>query len=95
MTHIQVISTIGICSVVCSTGLVAAPPQIDSLSEGTQTLSAPVSVFGADFGSDQDASSVLIDGIEAIVTQWSDEEIHTYVPETSSFGEVDLQVVTA
>jgi hypothetical protein len=69
-------------------------PHIDDLSHTTLTRSGRLFILGTDFGSAQGTSIVFIDGLEAIVTTWTDTEIHAYVPEASSTGPVPVEVAT-
>lgn len=68
---------------------------IDSLSEASAARSSRLLVFGGGFGAEQGAGRVLVDGAAAIVTTWTDSEIHAYVPETASLGEVAVVVEAA
>ena len=45
-------------------------------------------VIGLDFGTSLPDGQVLIDGLSAIVTTWTDTEIHAYVPEGAAIGSV-------
>lgn len=69
-------------------------PQINSLSESTLSRSGRLLIFGNHFGSDSADGQVLIDGLDAITTTWTNTEIHAYVPEGSSLGSMPVQVVT-
>ncbi len=68
--------------------------EITSLSDASIARSGRLLIFGSAFGTDASSSQVLIDGTEAIVTEWTNSEIHAYVPEASALGSVDVQVVT-
>lgn len=72
--------------------VVAASPQISSLSPATQTRSGRLRIFGAGFGSD---GQVVVDGLQAPVADWADTQIVAYVPEGSTLGSVAVQVVSA
>jgi len=72
-----------------------ASPRIDTLSTQSIDRSGRLLIFGADFGTAQGRSRVLIDGRVAIATTWTDSEIHAYVPETASIDAVWVTVVTA
>ncbi|MHC4219333.1 MAG: IPT/TIG domain-containing protein [Planctomycetota bacterium] len=72
----------------------AATPQISGLADTTLPRSGRVLLSGLSFGAVQGTSQVLIDGVDAIATTWTDTEIHAYVPEAASLGNVPVQVVT-
>ena len=69
-------------------------PRIDTLSSQSIDRSGRLLIFGTDFGATQGKSGVLIDGRVAIVTTWTDTEIHAYVPEAASIASVPVTVVT-
>ncbi len=72
-----------------------AVPFIDSVAPPSVTRSNRVVITGSAFGNDPGETTVLIDGLQAIVTQALGSEIHAYVPEGASLGTVNVQVVTA
>ena len=76
----------------------AQAPSIDNLSDDSRTRSGRLRIFGNDFGErrgPRDTShKVLIDGVPAIVTRWTETTINAYVPEAASLGEVNVQVTT-
>jgi hypothetical protein len=69
-------------------------PQVNSLSESTLNRSGRLLIFGSNFGSNPVDGQVLIDGLDAITTTWTNTEIHAYVPEGSSLGSVPVQILT-
>ena len=80
-----------LCALVpCAT----AAQQIAELSHGFRPRSGRLLVFGTGFGAQQGPGQVVIDGIPAIATTWTDTEIHAYVPEQSTLGAVDVEVQT-
>jgi len=72
---------------------VTSAQSIDSLSAETLPRSGLLFIKGHSLGEVQGRAEVLIDGFPAIVTRWSDEIIHAYVPEAASPGTVDVRVV--
>ncbi|MFQ5518158.1 MAG: IPT/TIG domain-containing protein, partial [Acidimicrobiia bacterium] len=78
-----------------TTATASAQPQINSLSSTTLDRSGRLIIAGSGFGASQGGSQVLIGGLDAIETQWTDTEIHTYVPEQTALGSVPVQVVTS
>ncbi len=73
----------------------AAWGQTQSISSITPSATIPsgrLFIEGMYFGSSQGASQVLVDGLPALVTQWSDTEIVAYVPESSGLGSVNVEV---
>ncbi|MCH8851607.1 MAG: PQQ-binding-like beta-propeller repeat protein [Planctomycetes bacterium] len=68
-------------------------PQINGLSDETLARSGRLLIFGTNFGGPR--GEVLIDGLSAIATTWTDTEIHAYVPEAATLGSVPVQVTTA
>lgn len=75
-------------------GTLSGPARIDSLSAASLTRSGRLRLFGANFGAAQGNSQVLIDGVPAIVSRWSDTSIVAYVPESAALGFVSVQVAT-
>jgi hypothetical protein len=73
----------------------AGAQTITSLSAEALPRSGRLVIKGQGLGSAQGLGSVLIDGSRAIVTRWADEKIHAYVPESASFGTVDVRVVAS
>ena len=88
-------STLGLLSLLL---IVAATPLqaqwIDGLSPTEVTRSGRLLITGQDFAATQGSGRVLIDGLEAIVTTWTESEIHAYVPEAASLGLVAVEVQT-
>lgn len=72
-----------------------AVPQISALSDPTLSRSGRLLIFGTNFGGVQGGGQVLIDGLSAIATTWTNTEIHAYVPEAAALGNVPVQVVTS
>ena len=72
-----------------------AAPLIAAIEPASVTRSNRVVITGSSFGSDPASTTVLIDGLSAIVSKVLGNEIHAYVPEESSLGTVQVQVVTA
>lgn len=74
-------------------GTVAAgQAHVESISSDVLPLSGRLLLFGSGWNDEQRENEVRIDGIEAIVTQWLPGEIHAYVPESCSLGQVTVQV---
>ncbi len=74
----------------------AAPslaPTLDSLSASTLSRSGRLVITGQGLGGGT-RSVLKIGGKRAWVTQWSDREIHAYVPEKAPVGAVTVQVIT-
>jgi hypothetical protein len=76
-------------------GTLTAAPRIDSLSAGTLDRSGRLRIFGANFGGTQGTSSVVIGGLTAFISRWSDTTITAYVPEGTALGTGSVRVVTA
>ncbi len=74
--------------------LAGATPRLSTISPSTSARSGRLELFGSGFGATQGTSQVLIDGLSAIATTWSDAEIHAYVPEGASLGPVPVQIIT-
>lgn len=76
-------------------GTLTGPPQLLSISDATLPRSGRLRLFGSNFGSSTAPGEVRIGSLRAIVTHWSNVEIHAYVPEALTPGTYDVQVVTA
>lgn len=61
-----------------------AQPVIDSIQSGTLARSARLSIAGTGFGTER--GRVLVAGLEAWVSTWTEERIVGYVPEETPFG---------
>ena len=72
-------------------GTVAGPGTISSLSTNELARSGHLEIFGTNFGG---SGTVLIGGASAPIADWTSTRIAAYVPEASSLGTVDVQVVT-
>jgi hypothetical protein len=68
----------------------AVAPQITGLSDATLPRSGRVAITGTGFGSDGD---VVIAGLSAWTTTWTDTRVVAYVPEGTPLGAAPLQVV--
>ncbi len=77
-----------------SSTIVAQQPVINSLSSQEITRSGRLKIFGTNFGTGGSESRVLIDGYEAIVTRWSQNQINAYIPELANTGQVSVQIFT-
>ena len=73
-------------------GTLTGPGQIQSLGESSLPRSGFLEIFGVGLGSQ---GQVLVDGVPAITSNWTDQRIAAYVPEAAGPGIVDVQVVTA
>ena len=72
----------------------AKSPAIDSVAPSRAARSERLIILGTDFGT-KGAGFVLIDDRPAIATTWLPNEIHAYVPEAASLGEISVRVVTS
>ena len=70
-------------------------PRIDSISALTLARAGRLRIFGANFGAIDGSSQVLIDGVPAPVSRWSDTLVVAYVPESARIATVPVQVVTS
>jgi hypothetical protein len=69
----------------------ASGPQITSLSQAAQTRSGRIKITGTGFGV---SGQVLIGGLPAWTTRWTDTLVVAYVPEAAQVGTVPVQVVS-
>ncbi len=82
----------------CLTGLLAAAaagaqPTITALNQDTLARSGRLALTGSGFGVDGNAGGrVLVDGLEAWVSTWTDERVVAYVPETAALGATEVVV---
>jgi outer membrane protein assembly factor BamB len=74
----------------------AAPahPSISTLSADIATRSGRLVITGGSFGGHTRTSHVLVAGVVAPFTIWTDESITAYVPEAVPLGAAAVQVVT-
>jgi len=66
---------------------------IDSLDNTTLAKAGRLIIRGSGFGGAQ--GEVLIDGVSAPISFWSDSKVRAYVPDASGTGVVDVVVVTS
>ena len=69
-------------------------PRIDGTSATTFARTDRLRIFGANFGAIKAESEILIDGVAAPVSRWSDTLVVAYLPELPKSGFVPVQVVT-
>ena len=87
-----------ICLAATATGAAFSSPQgdsprIDSISAPTLGRSGRLRIYGSNFGANQAGNQVLIDGLAAPVTRWTDTLVVAYVPEAAQIGTVSVQIV--
>lgn len=75
-------------------GTLTGPPTVTGLSETETTRSGRVRIFGDNLGGTRNGGSVAIGGEPAWIAQWTDREIHAYVPEGTALGSADVTVTT-
>jgi outer membrane protein assembly factor BamB len=68
-------------------------PRIDSVSASTLARAGRLRIFGANFGSINAGCHVLIDGVPAPVSRWSDTLVVAYVPEAVQTASVSVQII--
>jgi hypothetical protein len=76
-------------------GTLSGPARVDSLSSSSLARSGRLQIFGANFGASRGGGQVLVGGLPAIVSRWTDSLIVAYIPEAANLGLVEVQVVTA
>ena len=69
-------------------------PRIDGISALTLGRAGRLRIFGTNFGAIEAGSWVLIDGVPAPVSRWSDALVVAYVPEAARIDTVSVQIVT-
>ena len=70
-------------------------PRIESISATTIARAGRLRIFGASFGAIKADSQVLIDGVPAHISRWSDNLVVAYVPDVVRIATVPVQVVTS
>ncbi len=75
-------------------GVPGGLPPMDVLAATSDpiTPSARLRITGDGFGETQGGGQVLINNVQAIVTQWSNGQIVAYVPEQTAIGQAELVV---
>jgi outer membrane protein assembly factor BamB len=71
----------------------AGSPRIESISAPTLGRAGRLRIYGSNFGANQASSQVLIDGVAAPVSRWTDTLVVAYVPEAARIGAVSVQIV--
>jgi hypothetical protein len=73
----------------------APSPQIKGISASTMARAGRLRIFGANFGAVKAGSQVLIGGVPAPVSRWSDSLVVAYVPDAAPISTVPVQVITS
>ncbi|MDH3350803.1 MAG: PQQ-binding-like beta-propeller repeat protein [Gammaproteobacteria bacterium] len=71
---------------------VSATPVITGVNEDTIARSGRVAITGTGFGAEGPQSEVLIAGLPALASTWTDTRIVAYVPEAADLGATSLWV---
>ncbi len=74
-------------------GAAAAAVQVGAITPDSAARSSLVNITGAGFGDAKGASSVVIGGVAAWTSNWTDTKVAAYVPETTPVGVASVQVV--
>lgn len=70
-------------------GELTAPPTLTDVDPDATTPSGRLRIFGGNIGGTRQGGTVTVDGVPALIGQWTDRAIHAYVPEgTSGSAEV-------
>jgi hypothetical protein len=84
-----------LCAVVVTFGTprsaFANQTQSVSVSQGVAIPSGPITLNGSGFG-EKNQGQVLISGVQAWTTQWSDSQIVAYVPESAKLGSNTVEI---
>lgn len=78
-----------------SEAVAAAGPTISKVSKSAPTRSDRLVITGVGFGAAAGSSHVLVAGLAAPSTVWSDASVTAYVPEATPLGLTTIQVVTS
>lgn len=70
-------------------------PLLKGISASALERAGRLRIFGANFGALKSGSQVLIGGVSAPVSRWSDSLVVAYVPEAAPIASVPVQVVTS
>ena len=73
----------------------APSPRIDGISASTLERAGRLRIFGSNFGAIEAGSKVLIDGVPAPFSRWTDTLVVAYVPDGAQIATVPVQVVTS
>lgn len=68
-------------------------PEIFSTTPAITNPSGRIRIDGVGFGDEQGALEIAVGGNEALVTQWTENTIIAYVPETTTAGDVDIEII--
>ena len=80
---VQLVSAILVLFVISAEVDAGGAPQLNSLSDAQLPRSGRLLIFGTSFGNQQDSSQLLLGGLGAIVTTWTDTENHANIPEAA------------
>jgi outer membrane protein assembly factor BamB len=80
---------------ITSAAAATAESTISGVSKATPTRSDRLVITGTGFGPVSDSSHVLVAGLPAPITRWTDSSITAYVPEATPLNAASVQVVTA
>jgi outer membrane protein assembly factor BamB len=85
--------TLGVCVALLAAAVVKAQPVISSIHKDTLPRSGRLAILGSGFGNRSETSRVVVDGITAWFTTWTNSRIVAYVPETANLGLVEVKVI--
>lgn len=80
---VQGVSAILVLLVISAQVYAGSAPHTGSLSDAQLPRSGRLLIFGTNFGNQQDSSQLLLGGLGAIVTTWTDTENHANIPEAA------------
>lgn len=78
---VQLVSAFLVLFVISAQVDAGGAPQLNSLSDAQLPRSDRLLIFGTSFGNQEGSSQSLMGGLGAIVTTWTDTQIHANIPE--------------
>ena len=80
---VQLVSAILVLFVISAEVDAGGAPQLNSLSDAQLPRSDRLLILGMSFGNQQGSSQLLLGGLGAIATTWTNTEIHANIPEAA------------
>ena len=84
---VQLVSAILVVFVISAEVDAGGAPQFNSLSDAQLPRSGRLLFFGTNFGDQQGSNQLLLGGLGAIATTWTDTEIHTHIPDATKIDQ--------
>ena len=84
---VQLVSAFFLLLLISAQVYAGSAPQLNSVSDAQLPCSDRLLIFGTSFGNQQGLSQLLLGGLGAIATTWTNTEIHANIPEATKMDQ--------